>query len=438
MAIINKRKSITANPSDDRIKDNLKENFKRFINEADEDLEDEDLGGEEDMEDMDGMDDLGGEDLSGEEGMDDLGDDLGGDLGGEEDMDNLEGGSTLDNLTDTESLQVDHWIDELLGDTLEQASVAGGTELDTETMASDLDPMGEEQYVHDDLPMTTDDITNIIDSDDSLAALEQELADLAIEHAGEDTEGLGGESLEDEGLEDESLEDEELEDEELEEAENPMKGIDKYFDQGFEGEDVQDGLQEDVELAPINKKIGMNKTTPGLNDKMTSKVSPTPGSRTAEEIKSDAYNVVKESKESKKKSAMLVEAAGMIAEMKKRNVKQAKLIESLKLDNYKLIKTNGLLSVVGDQLSREARTQISESFDKCQNVEQVNKFYSKLTEKIKNASRPSLNTTVNDRRTKINVIKESVNKTKTAEISHEQERRNMLMGLSTKNDVYFQ
>ena len=430
MAITNKRKSVTENPSDSRIKDNLKENFKRFINEgADDELPTDELegDGEEDL-------DLGGEDLG-------LGDDLGDEMGEEgmgDEMGDLEGGNSIDNLTDTEAEQVDHWIDELLGDTLEQATVAGGDELDTETMAGDLDPMGEEQFVHDDLPMTTDDVTNIIDSDDSLAALEQELADLAIEHAGEDgeeggLEGLGGEGTED-GLED--IDGEETEEKEnVFEAEDPMKGIDEYFEQGFEGKDIQDGLQEDVELAKDNKDLGMKKVPAGLNDKITNKVSPTPGARTEEEIKNDVYKVVQEST---KKSKMIFKAAAIIADMKKSQVKQAKLIESLKLDNYKLIKANGLLSVAGDQLSKEARTQISESFDKCQNIDQVNKFYNKLTEKIKTAARPSLNTTVSNKKTKINVIKESADKKQDAKITHEQERINMLMGLSTDNDVYFQ
>ena len=446
MAITNKRTSISENPTDSRIKDNLKENFKRFIMEADEDEFPEDGLGDDGGDDLDlGGEDLGGDELGGDElgGGDDLGMDDDG-LGMEDGLggDEMEGGSSIDNLTDTEAEQVDHWIDELLGDTLEQASVAGGTELDTETMAGDLDPMGEEQFVHDDLPMTTDDVTNIIDSDDSLAALEAQLADLAIEHAGEGEgeEGMeGAEGLE--GLEGgnelgaEGLETPEEDNELLGEAEDPMKGIDQYFEQGFEGKDIQDGLQEDVELAKDNKDLGMKKVPAGLNDKITNKVSPTPGARTEEKIKNDVYKVVQEST---KKSQMLVKAAKVIVEMQKAKLKQAKLVESLKLDNYKLIKANGLLSVAGDQLSKEARTQISESFDKCQNIDQVNKFYNKLTEKIKTALRPSLNTTVSNKKTKINVIKESADKRQDAKITHEQERINMLMGLRTDNDVYFQ
>lgn len=119
--------------------------------------------------------------------------------------------------------------------------------------------------------------------------------------------------------------------------------------------------------------------------------------------------------------------------------KSKKIVEGLKLENFRLIKANGLLSVAGDQLSKEARTQISEGFDKCQTVDQINKFYTSLTEKIKNASRPSLNQVAGSKKTKINVIKESVNNAAKAEqITHEQMRKNMLMGLDTKNDVYFQ
>ncbi len=435
MATKNTRTSITANASEDRLKSKLKENYKKFLNEApgEEDL---DLDGGDDLDlDLDGeegMDDMGIEGAEGEgmEGMDDMGDEgMGDDLGG---IEGEEGLDPIDNLTDTEAEQVDHWIDELLGDSLENIEVDGGDSIDTETMAGDLDPMGEDQFIHDDLPMTSDDVNSIIDSDDSLAALEQELADMAIQQTGEGEEG-GFEGF---GETDETEENDLMnigESKELKETEDPMDGIDKYFDQGYEGEDIKDDLQEDVELAKDNKDMGMKKVESGLNDKITSKVAATPGARTEEEIKNDVYKVVQESA---KKSKMLVKAASVIAKAQKDLSKQTKLIESLKLENYRLIKANGLLSVAGDVLSKEARTQISESFDKCQSVDQVNKFYNKLTEKIKSANRPSLNNTVAGKKTKISVIKENAERNNEA-ISHKQERINMLMGLDTKNDVYF-
>lgn len=438
MAIKNTRTQISETPSESRLKNSLKEGYKRFLTEAGEgEDEDLDLGGEDDTDlDLDNDLDLEG----GEEG----GEDMGGEMG--EDP-NAIPTSPLDALTDTESEQVNAWIDELLGDSINAVEVDGAESLDTEIPSADINPMGEQNFVHDDLPMTVDELQNIIDSDDSLGALETGLADLAVaqEEGTETPAGLGEDPLGTDPLADDDnlnpiTENEEPMNEnaetELVEAEDPMKGIDKYFDQGYQGEDVKDELTEDVDLAPNNKEIGMEEVPAGLNDKITSTVTATPGSRTADSIEADQKGVVTETK---KLSEMLVKAANVIDKQRADLAKSKKIVEGLKLENFRLIKANGLLSVAGDQLSKEARTQISEGFDKCQTVDQINKFYTSLTEKIKNASRPSLNQVAGSKKTKINVIKESVNNAAKAEqITHEQMRKNMLMGLDTKNDVYFQ
>ena len=427
MAIKNIRKSITANASDDRLRSKLKEGYKRFLNEGDEDEEmsDDDMGLGDDLNLEDGAE---SEDMGGDEGMDDM------------DMDSEDGemGATspIDDLNDTESEQVNAWIDELLGDSLDQVEVEGAQSLDTEMPSADIDPMGEQNKVHEDMPMTVSDLESIIDSDDSLSALENELSSMAIDQDGE----KGGDMLmdnEEDEMEGEDMNMDQDDDMMMDEAEDPMKGIDKYFDQGYEGEDRKDDLQEEVELAPDNKQMGMKNVPAGLNDKITSTVTAMPGSRTAESIEADQKGVVTEGVNTNQKlSKMLVKAAHIIEKYRKEITSKNKFMESLKLDNYKLIKANGLLSVAGETLSRDARTQISESFDKCKSIEQVNKFYNKITEKIKNAQRPSLNQTVGSKKTKINVIKESAGNKKEI-LSQEQMRKNMLMGLNTNEDVYF-
>lgn len=410
MAITNKRATVSENASENLLKNKLKENYKRFLKEGNED-EDNDL-------DLDLSDD--GEVDSTEGGPEDMTD-----MSSEETPEVM---NPIENLTDTESEQVNSWIDELLGDSLETVEIDGDNSLDTELPSDNLDPMGEQEFIHDDLPMTVDDLNNIIDSDDSLAALEKELADLAV--AQEDETNLSDDLGSD--LNDDTIENPEGS-EEIEEAEDPMKGIDKYFEQGYEGEDTKDDLQEDVELAKDNKDMGMEQVAHGLNDKITATVKPTEGARTREDIEKDQKGVVTESI---KKSKMLYAAGKIILENKKTMAKDKKTIEALKLENYKLIKANGLLSVAGDMLTKEVRTQISEGFDKCQNMDQINKFYTKLTEKIKTASRPSLNNVINNKKTKINVIKEAKDSNK-EKISYEQQRINMLMGLNTPDDAYF-
>lgn len=415
MAIKNTRQSIHTNPSEDRLKNKLKEGYSRFLKEAEEDemdLEDDSMGAEDadlDM-DLDGMDSSMEDDDLADAELDTTGDEMGNDL---------DGLAAIQNLEDTEKAQVDDWISTILSDSLDAETIDSDQTLDAEASADSLDPMGEEQYINDEVPMTAEELENIIASDDSLSALEATLAAMAQE---QDTEGL---DMEDDMEDDMDLSD----DEELEESHDPMTAISKYFDKGFEGENTKDELMEDVELAPSSKEEGFEKVSHGLNDEITSTVKSTTGA--GEPV--DGVSIIKESQ---KRAKMLVKASSIIAKQNTILENFKKQVEALKLENYKLIKANGLLSVGGDKLPTEARNQISEAFDRCSSVEQVNKFYNKLTEKLKSANRPSLNETVKGNKNKITVLKESNSKEET--VSREQLRKNMLMGIPTEQDVYFQ
>lgn len=412
MAIKNIRKSVETNTSEQRLKNKLKENVSRFMSEAEGD---EDL----DMDAPEGDDmDL---DMDAPEGGDDMDMDI--DMDSDAGDESLEGLSAIENLEDTERTQVNDWISDILSDSLENDDIDDNDSLDTEMSADSLDPMGENQYIKDDVPMTVEDMENIIDSDDTLAALESKLAELAISQNGEEGDDLDMNMDTEEGDDmDLDMDSEEDEDLGLEESNDPMSGISKYFDKGYEGEDVKDELSEDVELAPASKKEGFTKTAHGLNDQINSTVKPTTGAGAPV----DTTEIIKESH---KKSAMLTKAAVYID-------KQNKQIENLKLENYKLLKTNGLLAVSGEKINGEVRNKISEGFDRCKSVDQVNNFYNKITEKIKSISRPSLNESVMSKKTKISMMNEGVEKEET--VSFEQQRKNMLMGLPTKDDVYFQ
>jgi len=417
MAIKNTRESIQTNSSEERLKKQLKESYKRSINEADDD--ELDLGGDEELDLGDDAASMGDDmELGGDEGMD-------ADLS---DLDGLETGlSAIENLEDTEKAQVNDWVSELLSDSLDSEAIDDQESLDTEASADSLDPMGEDQYINDDVPMTVDELENIINSDDSLSALESALAEMAVEEDGTE-ENVDDMDMDDISMEDDmdlgNSEDEEL----LGESHDPMAAINKYFDQGFEGEDVKDDLTEDVDLAPASKEEGFEKVPHGLNDKITSTVKNTTGD--GEPV--DGTSIIKESKTT---SAMLVEAAIVIANQKRMHEALVKQVADLKLESYKLLKTNGLLSSAADMLDLNTRNKISEGFAKCASLEQVNKFYDKITEKLKTANRPSLNEAVTSKKTKINMLKESANKEE--EVSLEQQRKDYLMGLPTKDDVYF-
>lgn len=467
MAINNKRKSLIGVDANDALKNKLQESFRKFqLNEAEEDDLAADLGAEAGEDDLDLDAELGGADMGGDEGMDDEG-------MGDGDMDNID---PIANLDDNEAEQVEAWVDELLRDSLDQAEVNGDESLDTEMSSTSLDPMGEETFVHDDLPLTSDDLENVIDSDDSISALENELANLAqdqdmiddestelegtdmidADQAEDDLEEAFGlnewndleeayELYDDEGNVAKSLPDEikmnqdgsKVEESmdfgqnsDLEEAEDPFKGLEglEGFDLGYEGEDFKDELQEDVELAPDNKEMGMKQVQAPLG-KPTTTVTPTPGARTKEDLEADAAGMVKEAQI---KSKMLVKSAGIIESLRLESVKNKEQINKLKLENYKLMKVNGLLSTSGELLSADVRTKISEGFEKCKDLAQVNKFYSQITEKIKTINRPSLNESVNNGKRKIMTINESTEE----KLSNDQMRKNMLMGIKTSKDMY--
>lgn len=409
MSIKNTRKSIVPQNSDERLKAKLREAYGSF-QEAE--------GDEPADEDMDIDFDTDTADVSEE--------------GEQENSDSL----TFDDLSANEQAQVDHWIEELLQDSLDTVDLNSDDSLDVETSSDDLDPMGQDEYIHADLPMTTEELEDIINNEESYKALTNSLANIASELG--DDEGLDMDVEDDlegglEGDEDSDLEGFDFdsdEDNELEEAEDPMKGMDDRFKKQYQGKDVKDELAEDVDLAKDNKDLGFEKTKEGLNDKITSTVTPTPGARSKESLEAD---VAKKVQESYKKSKMLVSAAAIA--VKQRNIidQLKESIQELKLENYRLLKNNGLLSIAGDVLNKETRTQITEGFDKCKTVDQVNKFYDQLTKKIETATRGNLNEAVGRTKTRVNQVREE----KQEQVSHEQMRKNFLMGLQTEEDMYY-
>lgn len=401
MSTANKRTSISDNLSENRLQKKLHENYKRFLTEADEDAPIEEEPIEDDGLDLDS-------DLEDDMPVDDA--DLTADF------------DPIAELGNTEQEQVEDWVDEILGDSLDQVEDENML-LDTEAGADDLDPMGDDLQIHDDLPLSVSDLTNIIDDEDSIAELEAALAGLAEEGAQE-------ENIEDDvNLEDENnlpiIESEEMDSNEFDllEAEDPMKGIDDYFDQGFEGKDVKDELSTD-------------KSTPGSANKFKGiDTDPTMG-KTKETPGGGAENNVKVVQESKKRAAMLIKAADVIAKQVSLIEAAKKQVAKLQLENYKLNKANGILSEAADIFSEDARVKIAEGFDKCANKDQINKFFEGLVSKIKENKKSTLNEAVNTRVKNTKVIREN-KEVKEAAPSREQQRINMLMGLPTQDDPYF-
>ena len=195
----------------------------------------------------------------------------------------------------------------------------------------------------------------------------------------------------------------------------------------FDVEDFQDG---DTELEGTYSKV--------TGATATSKPMDKPG-KFSSVSKTDAVPKVKEPKfdkvhEAAIKSKMLTKASDRVNLLEKQ-------VRKLQLESYRLMKANGILSTVGDKLDTESRVKISESFSKCVNKDQVNKLYEKVVQIIKEKSKPSLNEAVRKTKTSVKtttVIKEAKDQAgKEDQISKEQQRINLLMGLKNSDDAYF-
>lgn len=415
MAIQNKRVAVKQQSQEAKLRSKLNEDF-GLTEDDDMGSDDLDLGGGEDdlADDTSGLDDLGGD--AGLEG--------GADAGTED---------AFAELNPTQEQQLDSEMDELLNFSLDDLGTPGAVDgleeddnldvespvADVNTMAGDVgNPMGDEQVTSN---LTVDDLESIIASPDSLHALEDELiSKITAENGmGMETPELG-----------------------IEEACDPMKGISSEdqggFDQGYEGKDVKDELQEDVTLTSELKDLDFEEPKEGLNDKISATVTQKSKSsdRSAEDFEKDVAGVVQESI---KKSKMLVKAAAAILKMKKINEAQQKEIAKLKFEQAKLMRVNGIFSAVGDKLSKEVRKGIVEGFGKCNTAKEVNSLYEKVVKAIKESSKPSLNESV--KKTKTNVApKVAINENKEEvklNVSKSQMRINHLMGLDTDTDMYY-
>lgn len=412
MSISNKRKKISETKTpEQKLKQKLRENYSQFLNEeGDEEMDDMPI--EDDVDDMD----MGGDDMD-MAGDDSMGAPMADEVGGEE----------FENLSDQKKAQIDDWVDTLLSDTLDNEGEYDGTALDTEMPADEMDSIDGD--VVEGVPISSDDMNNIIASDDSLHALEDELVAMSQQEIGDDMENDGLDELEP--------------DEEIEETVSLNEE-----DDALESMDDAEPLNEDVALAKDNKDAGFDEVAEGLNDKMTNKV----GDKKPEKVddplakgkvdakpnkgnKNDANKSALKESEEVRKSKLLVKAATVIAEQSATIKDTAKQLKKLQLENYRLSKANSVLAAAGDRLNKDARVRISESFDKCDSKENVDTFYNKLVENIRQLARPSLNEAVS--KTKTTFRKEAKQEVVKEKLSREQMRKNMLMGLSTDEDMYY-
>lgn len=486
MAVKNTRTSVKKVTTDNRLKKKLKEDYDNFLHEEDEDedalpaAEDDGMGeGDDDLDfDAEGSDETNG------------------DLGGETDTDGGLGDEDLDaDLDPTQEEWMDAEVDELLGGSLADTGEGDDLALDEDdmSMGSDSmmteDPSFDDDELGDDVDLedsadeigdvdadahnhgvhvgrgddvfTADELNDIINSPDSLGDLENSLVQKVgsmdddelqsqitdIEDDGitgmddyGDDDGMGGD--EDEYGED----DEQYLGEDAGDHKEPMTGLtgDDHgsFNQGYEGGKspnmgfkVKDELME----ADVMKALGWEEETPateGKNGKVT-KDAKKGNIPTKKNLGDGDFGKVSETvKESIKKSKMLIKAGSVIVKLKES-------VRALQVENYKLMKANGILAAIGDRLTKETRKKITESFSKCKSEKEVNIIYEKVVKAVKQYNkRPSLNEAVQGKKTQIKTkINESSNinqQKQKKQLDEATQRKMMLMGVSGFEHKYFQ
>jgi hypothetical protein len=475
MAIKNTRSTLKESALDNKLKAKLKEGFKKkkVLKEEeadfnfDDDNEDVDVdvnaeGGDEFADDDFGGDEFGGEGVDDgefaddfeaagldalnpdqQELVDDEVDELlqpAEDILADEEGDGMPGDYSQDDLALDEADDFDFGDDDSDVDVDIEGSGDEDFNLDIEEGGDELGDVAEDGVEDIDSTFSAEELQNIIDNPNTLGTLEGDLVNRAQDGSLEGGEGLGGEedTWEDdsEGLDEATLMAEAELENEIEEAYqatpqggDPMSGLTDEdqggFDQGYEGKERKDELMEADDLgftdedAEIEGKFATVKKTEGKEGAIEGKGG----------LKDMAQEVKKESIQ---KSKMLVKLAEKVNALQK-------FASKLKLENYRLIKANGILAAAGDKLDTKTRVKISESFDACKSTEQVNKLYSKITSVIKERAKGSLNEAAMSRKSGVksfNLLKEGREEGE-MEISKEQRRANLMMGIKGSDDAYY-
>ena len=120
-------------------------------------------------------------------------------------------------------------------------------------------------------------------------------------------------------------------------------------------------------------------------------------------------------------------------------------VNKLKLENYKLLKVNGLLTLL-PELKIDTREQLVEKFSKCTSSKEVLNLYKKVVGLVKEERKPSLNKLILESKSEPKTLDSISNtdekrrlteSTNSSELSSEQKRKNSLMGLPGFTDNYY-
>ena len=179
--------------------------------------------------------------------------------------------------------------------------------------------------------------------------------------------------------------------------------------------------------AATKGKVHMNDVTSTVKDNKDSAINP--GDDFTSKVK----------KENVLKSRALVILGEKYVKLEDDNKK-------LRFENYKLLKLNGLITLL-PELNQSTREQLVEKFDKLANAEQVQVLYKKIVGVVKESRKPSLNQLVTEKRNDVQYFSEGKRhdqhaliekvQSKASEVDSEQARKNYLMGIPGNDDSYY-
>lgn len=435
------RTSKAAETKEDKLKAKLKESHKKFLK---EDFDEEEFDADAELGGDEGLD--GG--LEGD--AEGFGDEVGGndDFSDDEEFNFDDAGGLEDDLTPEQDEFVDSQVDELLdpassiltsqeGEDSDELSLTededfdfGGEDFGGEEDFSgegdiDLEASGEELEgdvdggipTEIDSTFSADELQSIIDSPDTIGSLDNELTSTAVQEVPAEGDDFGDEEL---GSLEESLL---IEAELAREIKAEMKKL------------------KESEVASTVKSLDFKEESKPDTEDTFAKVSDSakggPSKGAAEHKGAGSTKDMKqEIKEGAKKSAMIVKLAKQVLALQKNEAVYKKKERALQLENYKLLKANGLLAAAGEKLDAQSRAKIVESFSKCKDSSQVNTLYKKIVGVIKDKARGTINEAVQGRRTSSVKTFNRMEKESTS-LNRDQARANLLMGLPGSDEAYF-
>lgn len=412
MSINNKRSFLQENESEKKIKQSLKENYSRFITEEEDEMLDDELGGDIDAE-------LDGTDLDSE-------------LDGESEI-TPDASLETEELTPSQGEQVENWIDDLLTSTISTETEDSEMGLDLEDDAEVVEP---EQTLNANVPISAEDMENIIDNEDSLDVLETTLQDIAINGLEDEdalVEGKYGASGKDTFMTPQNTE-RNPNDNSKKNAEIARRNVERELKQ-LEDED-EDSLDEAISM--LESEL-LNNAILEVEELLEEKEVKSKTEENFGKVTGKEKNVSIEDSDFEKEGDKVENAkeGDKVNNENKSNLKESLEsktadLEKLKFENYKLSRVNGLLIVAGEKLNEKSRMALSEGFKKCKDKSEVEKIYTQVVERLKESEnkRTNLNESVSK---KTNIIKESKNK---ETLSLGQERINFLMGVKGSKNMY--